>query len=159
MARDFSAIYFDLEQEKDRLQLDLRWNELIEKDELVILDEAQTWPEIFPRLRGAIDARRQKKGRFLLLGSVSPALMKQAGDSLAGRLALVELPPLSLAELPDEYADKLWRNGGFPDGGVLEASGEASSVWQQLGLGRLGDRADPQRPAKHQGVWLEAANR
>lgn len=137
LAKEFSAVYFDLEQEKDRLQLDLRWNELIQQDELVILDEAQTWPEIFPRLRGSIDARRQKKGRFLLLGSVSPALMKQAGDSLAGRLALVELPPLSLAELPDEYADKLWKTGGFPDGGVLESSDEAYPVWQQSYLKQL----------------------
>lgn len=137
LAKEFSAVYFDLEQESDRLQLDLRWNDLIANDGLIILDEAQTWPDVFPRLRGAIDARRGAKGRFLLLGSVSPSLMKQVGESLAGRLALVELPPLSLAELPDDYADKLWRNGGFPDGGVLDAAEGAYPVWQQSYLKQL----------------------
>lgn len=137
LAKEFSAIYFDLEQESDRLQLDLRWSDLIANDTLIILDEAQTWPEVFPRLRGAIDARRGIKGRFLLLGSVAPSLMKQVSESLAGRLALVELPPLSLAELPDDYADKLWRNGGFPDGGVLDEGGGAYPVWQQSYLKQL----------------------
>lgn len=127
LAKEFSAIYFDLEQESDRLQLGLRWSDLIANNTLIILDEAQTWPEVFPRLRGAIDARRGIKGRFLLLGSVAPSLMKLVSESLAGRLALVELPPLSLAELPGDYADKLCRNGGFPDGGILdEASGAYS---------------------------------
>jgi len=60
----------------------------------VVPDEAHSWPELFPRLRAAIDARREQRGRFLLLGSVSPALMTQVAESLAGRLALLSLIPL-----------------------------------------------------------------
>jgi len=63
---------------------------------LIILDEAQTWPEVFPRLRGAIDTERRRYRRFLLLGSVSPALMTQVSESLAGRLSVVELTPFLL---------------------------------------------------------------
>jgi predicted AAA+ superfamily ATPase len=62
--------------------------------ELVILDEAQEWPEVFPRLRGAIDGERSRNSRFLLLGSVAPVLMTQVSESLAGRLSLVALTPL-----------------------------------------------------------------
>jgi len=75
-------------------------------------------PELFPRLRGVIDMERQRFGRFLLLGSVSPALMKHVSESLAGRLSLVELSPFTLAELPDTPLEELWLRGGFPDGGV-----------------------------------------
>ena len=93
------ATYFDLEQEPERLRLDLEWDRVISGNELVILDEAQTWPEVFPRLRGAIDKQRKRNGRFLLLGSVSPALMKQVSESLAGRLSVVELTPFLAPEV------------------------------------------------------------
>lgn len=94
---------------------------LIRTRRLIVLDEAQSWPELFPRLRGAIDAERQKSGRFLLLGSVSPALTKHVSESLAGRLSLVELNPFTLTELSGTPLAKLWLRGGFPDGGVLKA--------------------------------------
>jgi len=120
LARSLGGIYYDLEQEADRLRLDLEWNTLVEGRQLVVLDEAQVWPELFPRLRGAIDRHRQRKGRFLLLGSVSPALMRQVSESLAGRLALVELTPFLLNELPSKVAgERLWSVGGYPEGGVL----------------------------------------
>jgi hypothetical protein len=87
---------------------------------LVVLDEAQAAPDMFVRLRGAIDADRKRNGRFLLLGSVSPALMTGVSESLAGRLALVELTPLLASELETRaQRDRLWLTGGFPDGGVL----------------------------------------
>ena len=112
--------YFDLEQEGDRLRLDLQWPELTASKSLVILDEAQAWPSIFPRLRGAIDEVRRRAGRFLLLGSVSPSLMIEVSESLAGRLSLVPLTPLSWNELPTQAArNRLWWCGGYPDGGVL----------------------------------------
>ena len=66
---------------------------------LIILDEAHSWPDLFPRLRGTIDADRKRLGRFLLLGSVSPSLMKSVSESLAGRLSLVELSLFTLTEL------------------------------------------------------------
>lgn len=120
LARFLGGAYYDLEQEPDRLRLDLEWDKLVEGRQLIVLDEAQAWPELFPRLRGAIDRHRQHKGRFLLLGSVSPSLMLQVSESLAGRLALVELTPFLLNELPTKVARKrLWRVGGYPEGGVL----------------------------------------
>jgi len=122
LARTLSATYFDLEQPTDQLRLDLLWDELVSGDHLTVLDEAQSWPAIFARLRGAIDANRSLNGRFLLLGSVSPGLMRQISESLAGRLALVELTPFLQQELPASSLSNLWLHGGFPDGGLLDPS-------------------------------------
>lgn len=144
LARSLSSRYFDLEQETDRVRLDLSWDEVTSSDELIVLDEAQAWPAVFPRLRGVIDARRQVKGRFLVLGSVAPSLMKEISESLAGRLAPVELSPLSAAELSPEYHDALWRCGGFPDGGVLDADSGAYPVWQRAYLSQMAARDLPQ---------------
>lgn len=120
LARSLGGVYFDLEQESERLRLDLEWSRVAAGPELVILDEAQSWPEVFPRLRGAIDEDRRRNGRFLLLGSVSPALMTRVSESLAGRLSLIELTPLLWSEVPEEAVpERLWLRGGFPDGGVL----------------------------------------
>ncbi len=119
LARSLGGNYFDLESNGDRVRLDLQWNELMDSGKLVVLDEAQTWPEVFPRLRGAIDSDRKRMGRFLLLGSVSPALMKQVSESLAGRLSLVELTPLLLEEVGVKSMDSLWLHGGYPEGGML----------------------------------------
>ena len=87
-----------MEQETDRLRLDIEWADVAASGSLVILDEVQAAPEVFARLRGAIDADRRRYGRFLLLGFVSPALMR-ASDSLAGRLSVIDLTPLSFGEL------------------------------------------------------------
>jgi len=141
LARTFAGEYFDLEQPPERLRLDLAWEDLIEHKRLTVLDEAQAWPEVFPRLRAAIDARRKQNGRFLLLGSVSPALMRQVGESLAGRMALVELTPLHLAELPGTQPDLLWRCGGYPDGGVL--GGPTFPQWQTNYLDLMAQRDLP----------------
>ena len=121
LARTFSGVYFDLELEQDNLRLDLQWDEVAGSKVPVILDEAQNFPEIFPRIRAAIDLDRKRNGRFLILGSVSPGLMKQVSEFLTGRIALVELGPLSLKELPKQPSDDLWLMGGFPDGGILKS--------------------------------------
>ena len=114
------GVYFDLEQEADRLRLDLEWDTTVAGNRLVILDEAQSWPEVFPRLRGAIDRDRKRTGRFLLLGSVSPSLMVQVSESLAGRLSIVELTPFLWTELKVKaQRERQWLCGGYPDGGVL----------------------------------------
>ena len=63
LAKAMEGRYFDLEQEADRLRLDLEWPELVQGETLIILDEAQVWPDVFPRLRGAIDHDRQRLGR------------------------------------------------------------------------------------------------
>lgn len=119
LARSLSTDYFDLEQESERLRLDLQWSSLVKTTRLIVLDEAQTWPEVFLRLRGTIDEERQRNGRFLLLGSIAPSLMEQVSESLAGRLSLVELTPFLLTELPHIPLTELWLRGGFPDGGIV----------------------------------------
>jgi predicted AAA+ superfamily ATPase len=119
-ARSLGGVYFDLEQEPERLRLDLAWPDVVRGHALVVLDEAQAWPEVFTRLRAAIDADRRRMGRFLLLGSVAPSLMTHVSESLAGRLSILELSPFVLDELPSRAArDRLWLCGGYPDGGVL----------------------------------------
>lgn len=123
LAKSLGGIYFDLEQEGDRLRLDIEWESLVSGRSLVILDEAQAWPEVFARLRGAIDNDRKRNGRFLLLGSVAPSLMVRVSESLAGRLAIVELTPFFFGELPTKAAkSRHWLCGGYPDGGVLKPS-------------------------------------
>jgi predicted AAA+ superfamily ATPase len=119
LARATGGRYFDLEQSSERLRLDLTWDEAMRADELLVLDEAQSWPEVFVRLRGAIDADRKRNGRFLLLGSVAPALMTQVSESLAGRLSVLELSPFLWGELEADARGRLWLMGGYPDGGVL----------------------------------------
>jgi predicted AAA+ superfamily ATPase len=143
LAKAFSDHYFDLEQERDRVRLDLIWNELMQQEKLIILDEAQTWPEVFARLRGDIDAQRKRNGRFLILGSVSPLLMREVSESLAGRIAIVEMSPLGAAELPDSSHDALWRCGGFPDGGVLQQEVTSFPVWQHSYLEQMAQRDLP----------------
>jgi predicted AAA+ superfamily ATPase len=129
LAQSMAGVYFDLEQESGRLRLDLEWDALTAGRNLVILDEAQSWPEIFPRLRGAIDEDRGRTGRFLLLGSVSPSLMVRVSESLAGRLSVVELTPFLQAELKAKASrERHWLRGGYPDGGVLKPG--AYPRWQ-----------------------------
>lgn len=120
LARELGGAYFDLEQTGARALLDANWNKVVGGRELVVLDETQSAPDIFPRLRGAIDEQRDRNGRFLLLGSVSPALTRNASESLAGRLAVVELSPFIVPELGAGRTDDLWLCGGYPQGGVLD---------------------------------------
>ena len=141
LARSLGARYYDMELESDRLRLDLEWEEMASAPELVVIDEAQAAPEVFARLRSTIDADRRRHGRFLLLGSISPSLMKNVSESLAGRLSVVELTPLSWLELTGEHRGRLWRCGGFPDGGVLD--GEGFPAWQHDYLSLLAQRDLP----------------
>lgn len=140
LARRVGGEYFDLEQPGERVRLDLAFDRITAGRRLVVLDEAQEWPELFGRLRGAIDARRRDTGRFLLLGSVSPSLMTQVSESLAGRLAMVELTPLLLMEAGARRAERLWRCGGFPDG-VLDP--RAYPTWHQSYLALMAQRDLP----------------
>lgn len=120
LAKTLGGQYYDLESPQDRLRLDIEWEERVNAVSLMILDEAQTMPEIFPRLRSAIDTDRVRNGRFLLLGSVSPMLMTQVSQALTGRLALCPLTPFLARELPAEQWDPLWHTGGYPDGGIVD---------------------------------------
>jgi len=150
LARSLGGHYFDLEQEADRVRLDVQWEELVNGRKLIVLDEAQSWPEVFPRLRGAIDSNRRRNGRFLLLSSVSPALMVRVSESLAGRLSLLELTPFLWPELNKPSRNRLWFHGGYPDGGVLNGKGYPN--WQTDYLSLLAQRDLPAwgLPAKPQ---------
>jgi predicted AAA+ superfamily ATPase len=125
LAKTLGGNYFDMENEGSVLRLDVEWHSVVGGQDLVVLDEVQRVPEIFSRLRGAIDADRKRNGRFLLLGSVSPAIMRGVSESLAGRLGLLSMGPLGFVELLDALGyrclDALWLRGGFPDGGILDA--------------------------------------
>lgn len=84
------------------------------KDKLIIIDEVQSMPIIFTRLRSVIDKNR-KNGRFLLLGSASPNLVHGVSESLAGRVSYIDLPPVKLGEVIDKYNFQYhWYRGGFP---------------------------------------------
>ena len=148
LAGSLGGLYFDLEVETDRVRLDAQWPALVKSEQVVVLDEAQSMPELFTRLRSAIDQDRHRMGRFLLLGSVSPSLMREVSESLAGRLALVELTPFLFTEIPSHPVDDLWLYGGFPDGGSLD-SGHYPH-WQSNYLTLLTQRDLPQwgLPAK-----------
>jgi len=151
LARMMGGAYFDLEQESERLRLDLEWDGLVIGDRLIILDEAQSWPDVFPRLRGTIDVDRRRMGRFLLLGSVSPSLMTQVSESLTGRLSQIELTPFLVTELEQKAArERRWMYGGYPDGGVLKPT--KYPRWQLDYLSLLSQRDLPAwgLPAKPQ---------
>ena len=120
LARQFDAAYFDMETGGSEKRLDADWEVLAAGEKLVIIDEAHRAPWVFPRLRGTIDERRKRNGRFLLLGSVSPFLMRNVSESLAGRISFVDMTPLILPELRAGQLDDLWLRGGYPDGGILD---------------------------------------
>lgn len=128
------AHYLDLESEQDRAKLAQPELYLADhQDRLVILDEVHRAPGLFPVLRGLIDRARRKghkTGLYLLLGSASLDLLKQSGETLAGRVAYLELTPFNILETRRLPADELWLRGGFPDS--LLASDAAHSLrWRQ----------------------------
>lgn len=128
------SLYLDLESPADRAKLADAGRYLAEhEDKLVILDEVHRAPEIFQILRGLIDqGRRRGKagGRFLLLGSASVELLKQSGESLAGRISYLELTPFDATEVDGERMDRLWIRGGFP-GSFLAANDRISLDWRE----------------------------
>ena len=134
IARSRDALYLDLEDRDDR-------NRLVEpalfldnvEDRLVILDEIHRMPELFQTLRGVIDRGRRRakgKGRFLILGSASIESLRQSGESLAGRIACIDLAPLSALEVEDARAprERLWLRGGFPDSYLAESDQESLAL-------------------------------
>jgi hypothetical protein len=150
LAQALGGAYFDMESEGSQTRLDAEWDELAGGSELVIIDEAQRAPGVFPRLRGTIDADRKRNGRFLILGSIAPALMENVSESLAGRLGLVHMTPFILPELKTRGMDDLWLWGGYPDGGILNPA--MFPEWQRDYLETLASRDLPTwgLPAKPQ---------
>jgi predicted AAA+ superfamily ATPase len=118
VARTRPSIYLDLENEEDRAKLSNPTRYLADHEgELVILDEVHRVPELFESLRGVIDRgwrQGEANGRFLLLGSAAMDLLRQSGESLAGRISYVELRPFDALEVPSDAIEALWVRGGFP---------------------------------------------
>ncbi len=133
IAEQRPSIYLDLESDTDRARLAEPELYLAEhEDKLVILDEVHRLPELFRNLRGLIDRGRRrgrKAGRFLLLGSASIDLLKQSGETLAGRIAYLEMHPIDGLEVEARELGSLWVRGGFPDS-FLAASDRASQRWR-----------------------------
>jgi len=129
-----SAVYLDIEHPSDRQKLtDPEAYLALHSQRLVILDEVQHMPELFPVLRSLIDEGRrsgQTAGRFLLLGSATGELLRQSGESLAGRVTYLELPPLQALELAQDQQNTLWLRGGFPNS-LLAGSATKSLDWRQ----------------------------
>ncbi|MEJ1355785.1 MAG: ATP-binding protein [Candidatus Sedimenticola sp. (ex Thyasira tokunagai)] len=134
VGQSYNAHYLDLESERDRAKLAQPELYLTDhQDKLVILDEVHRAPGLFPVLRGLIDQARRTgrtSGQYLLLGSASLDLLKQSGESLAGRISYLELAPFNVLETPHIAMDQLWLRGGFPDS-LLATDTECSLRWRR----------------------------
>jgi predicted AAA+ superfamily ATPase len=126
---DKKAYYLDLELQADITKLE---NAEIyfksHQEDCIILDEIQNFPELFPVLRGMTDKLRIP-GRFIVLGSASPSLIRKSSDSLAGRIAYTQLSPLNIMEMGEQSGmEAHWFSGGFPDS-ILAEDIPASKNW------------------------------
>jgi uncharacterized protein len=169
VAQEFpGAVYLDLESTPDLRKLEDAHAYLRgQAGRLTVIDEVQRAPQLFAELRGLIDARRsagERAGQFLLLGSASLDLVQQASETLAGRIAYIDMGPVT----PGEAAaagiapDRLWLRGGFPDS-LTAASDEASYRWRQNFIRSYLERDvpmfAPRMPAATVGrLWAMLAN-
>ncbi len=130
------SVYLDLENRTDLQKVkDIEAFHAENSNKLIILDEVQRLPEIFTSLRGIIDRERRrgnKTGQFLFLGSASIELLQQSSESLAGRIAYLELHPVDVLEYAGRSPEKLntlWVRGGFPES-LLADSDQDSLAWR-----------------------------
>lgn len=148
------AVYLDLERPSDLAKLDEAeiFLEAV-ADRLVIIDEVQRRPELFPLLRALIDAKR-RNGRFLLLGSAAPDLITHGSETLAGRIAFLELSPLILDEVKPSFdaVPQLWLRGGLPPS-LLASSDSDSFEWREQFI-----RTHLERDIPTLGIRIPAAN-
>lgn len=122
-----SPNYFDLEDPLDLARLANPKLALEGLEGLVVIDEIQRSPDLFPVLRVLVD-RARNRAKFLILGSASRDLIKQSSESLAGRVSYIEITPFSLTEVGAAASQTLWTRGGFPRS-FLSVSDSASSAW------------------------------
>jgi hypothetical protein len=143
------ARYLDLETTADQARLTDPADYFDAQDgRLVILDEIHRVPELFAVLRGVVDRRRRRGarvGQFLVLGSASLDLLRQSAESLAGRIAFLELTPIHAGEVAADRqtVDRLWLRGGFPDS-LLARSDAASLAWRTAFIRTYLERDIPQ---------------
>ena len=155
VGQHYHALYLDLESDQDRAKLAQPELYLADhQDKLVIVDEVHRAPGLFPVLRGLIDRGRRagrRSGQYLLLGCASLDLFKQSGETLAGRIAYLELAPFNVLETRTLPADDLWVRGGFPES-LLAADAARSLRWRQDFIRTYLERDIPQF-----GPWRIAA--
>ncbi len=164
LARTFAAQQnqksnvFDLENAVDLVRLDNPMTVLsVNPEQLVIIDEIQKRPELFPALRVLVDEQPRK---FLILGSASRDLLQQSSETLAGRIGYIELPPFSLRETNN--CAQLWMRGGFPRSYVAENDAD-SFFWREHYISTFLERDIPNLgfkvPAQHlHRFWLMLAH-
>lgn len=123
------SLYLDMENPNDQNKLQDAYSYLtLHEDSRIIIDEIQLMPSLFAILRPLIDAKRNA-GRFILLGSASPLLVKGVSESLAGRIAYTELTPIGIAELTGQLDYKInWFRGGFPEA-LLASDDDYAIEW------------------------------
>ncbi len=121
--------YFDLESQPDLKRLQNPEMMLGSLQDLIILDEIQEMPEIFPVLRVLVD-RPNNPARFLILGSASPNIIKNVSETLAGRVEFIELSGFDLIETGSDSFESLWVRGGFPRSFLAESE-EDSLAWRE----------------------------
>ena len=124
-----SATYFDLEKPTDARRMENPMTALESIKGLIIIDEAQMQPALFPILRVLAD-RTPNPAKFLILGSASPDLVKGVSESLAGRVGLIDMGGFDLEEIGSNHWKKLWLRGGFPRSYLAEDDA-SSFAWRQ----------------------------
>jgi len=146
LAREFlgpdSINYFDLEDPASLMRLEEPMTALQNLTGLIVIDEVQRRPDLFPVLRVLVD-RADNPAKFLILGSASGQLLRQTSESLAGRLERITISGFSLAELGSETEQNLWLRGGFPLS-YLAKNDEDSSIWRKQFIQTLLEQDLPQ---------------
>jgi predicted AAA+ superfamily ATPase len=156
-----SENYFDLEDPVSLQRLDQPSTALGELRGLVVIDEVQRRPDLFPVLRVLID-RPRSPAKFLLLGSASPALLRQSSESLAGRIHVIETGGFTIEEIGTRSKDRLWVRGGFPRA-FLASSEDRAWAWRQQFVRTFLEQDIPQLgirvpPPQLQRFWMMLAH-
>jgi hypothetical protein len=169
LAASRPSVYLDLEKPRDLARVtDIETFHKENTDKLIILDEIQRTPDIFAPLRGIIDKERRrgnKTGLFLFLGSASIDLLQQPSETLAGRIAYIELHPVDALEWlaehhttdADNRLNQLWLRGGFPEsllGTAEEESQNFIKTYLERDIPQLGPRVSQKRPYAASGPCL-----
>ena len=142
IAKEIKAEYFDLEDPVDLTRLENPMFTLEGTAGLVIIDEVQRKPDLFPVLRVLVD-RNSEKTKYLILGSASPHLVKNVSESLAGRVAFIEMDGFDIREISGDNFNKLWIRGGFPNS-YLAKTDAASIRWRNDFIKTFLERDIPQ---------------
>jgi predicted AAA+ superfamily ATPase len=129
LAERSKSTYFDLESPVDLARLSQPMTALESLRGLVVIDEVQRHPDLFPILRVLLD-RKPVRARFLILGSASPELLRQSSETLAGRVAIIEMGGFTLEEIESPELNRLWLRGGFPRS-FLARTEASSTAWRE----------------------------